>query len=64
MGACGKRPELATDSEHAYVRVALGEELRGQTFVDRRETTPPANVTLVRRAVGFKDSFFDTLEST
>ncbi|WP_231950797.1 nucleoside hydrolase [Allokutzneria albata] len=63
--AVALRPELATETEHASVRVALGDELRGQTSVDRRRIAPPPNLTLVRRVdePAFKRFLFDTLET-
>ncbi|WP_158895280.1 nucleoside hydrolase [Amycolatopsis anabasis] len=60
------RPELVAEAERAHVRVALGDEARGQTMTDRRLDAPPANLTLVRRVRerGFKDLLFDTLAKT
>jgi purine nucleosidase len=60
--AVALRPALVTGSERASVRVALGDEARGQLLIDRRHTAPPPNVTLVRRADGaaFRSLLFDT----
>jgi purine nucleosidase len=64
--AVALRPDLALDTETAYVRTALGDELRGQTIVDRRHTGTPPNVTLVRRVHEdrFKQLLFDLLART
>lgn len=42
-------PGLIRHAETAAVRVALGDEARGQLLIDRRRTAAPPNVTLVRR---------------
>ncbi|AYY13151.1 nucleoside hydrolase [Actinobacteria bacterium YIM 96077] len=57
------RPDLVIETEPAHVRVALGDEARGQTAPDRRLDAPAANVTLIRRVdgKGFKELLFDTL---
>lgn len=61
--AVALRPGLVAERETAHVRIALGDEARGQTMVDRRLTGPPPNVTLVRRVheKSFKDLLFGLL---
>ncbi|MEO3872124.1 nucleoside hydrolase [Nonomuraea sp. B12E4] len=61
--AVALRPGLVAEHEKAHVRIALGDEARGQSMVDRRLTGPPPNVTLVRRVheKGFKELLFGLL---
>ncbi|WP_020672882.1 nucleoside hydrolase [Amycolatopsis nigrescens] len=60
------RPGLVLARETVSLRVALGDETRGQTLVDRRRTAPAPNLTLVRRVdrLGFREFLFETLGKT
>ena len=61
--AIALRPALIARTEQVHVRVALGDEARGQLLIDRRRTAPSPNITLVRNAdaTAFKSLLFDTL---
>ncbi|MEV4461676.1 nucleoside hydrolase [Microbispora sp. NPDC049633] len=64
--AVALRPDLIVGQERAHVTVALGDEARGQTIVDRRRTAPEPNLTMVRHVdeAGFKDLLFATCAGT
>ncbi|GAA0246421.1 nucleoside hydrolase [Cryptosporangium japonicum] len=57
--AVALRPDLVRDAEVVPVRVAVGDEARGQLLVDRRRSAADPNLTLVRRVDG--DAFFALL---
>ncbi|MEN3614780.1 nucleoside hydrolase [Plantactinospora sp. ZYX-F-223] len=59
--AVALNPSLVRRAETAHVRVATGDETRGQILVDRRRTAAPANLTLVRRvdSDGFEQMLLD-----
>ena len=64
--AVALRPDLVRRSEAASVRVALGEEARGQLLLDRRHVAGAANVTLVRGVDvdGFRELLFQACAAT
>lgn len=59
--AVALRPEIVRQAETVHVRVALGDEARGQLLIDRRHNAAPANVNLVRRIDrrGFRRMLFE-----
>jgi inosine-uridine nucleoside N-ribohydrolase len=61
--AVALRPALVREAETASVRVALGDEARGQLLIDRRRSAADANLTLVRRVdtAGFEEMLLGAL---
>ncbi|MBM0258763.1 nucleoside hydrolase [Micromonospora sp. 4G55] len=59
-------PGLARHTEAAQVRVALGDEARGQLLIDRRRTANALNVTLIRRVdtAGFERMLLNACGAT